>query len=70
MSKAPDAPFLPEEVDQIREMMSTHDAKVVCPRCGDELSTGLPIAGGGTTAMVWKIRCDKCRLGVVLSDVR
>ncbi len=69
MSDAPDASFLPEEVDQIREMMATHDAKVVCPRCGDELSTNLPIAGGGTTAMVWKVGCDKCRISVVLSDV-
>ena len=69
MSEAPDATFLPEEVDQIREMMATHDAKVVCPRCGDELNSNLPIAGGGTTAMVWKIGCDKCRLSVVVSDV-
>ena len=69
MSEVQGASFLPEEADQIREMMATHDAKVVCPRCGDELSTNLPIAGGGTAAMVWRVGCDKCRLSVVLSDV-
>ena len=68
MSESPEARFLPEEVEQLRGLIATHDATIACPRCGKELATSLPIAGGGTMAAVWELRCEGCRLSVVLSD--
>ncbi len=68
MSESHEARFQPEEVQQIRRLMATHDATVVCPRCGKELAMSLPLAGGGTMAMVWEPRCEECCLRVVLSD--
>ena len=68
MSESPDARFLPEEVEQIRKLIATHDATIACPRCGKELATSLPLAGGGTVAVVWELRCEECRLRVAISD--
>lgn len=68
MSESPEARFLPEEVDKIRRLIVAHDATIACPRCGKELATSLPLAGGGTMAVVWELRCEGCRLSVVLSD--
>ena len=60
--------FSREEVDEIRRMIATPETAIVCPRCGEELSTSLPIAGGGTMAAVWEVRCEQCHRSVVLSD--
>ena len=68
MSESPEARFLPEEVEQIRKLIATHDATIACPRCGKELATSLPLAGGGTMAVVWELRCEECRLRVTISD--
>ena len=68
MSESPEARFRPEEVEQIRRLIVTHDATISCPRCEKELTTSLQLAGGGTMAMVWELRCEGCRLSVVLSD--
>ena len=65
MSESPEACFLPEEVEQIRRLIATHDATIACPRCGKEAP---PAGGGGTMAVVWELPCEGCRLSVVLSD--
>ena len=37
-------PFSPDHAERIRQMFATPGAKIVCPQCDEELTTGLPIA--------------------------
>lgn len=54
-------PYLPDDAERIRQMLATPGAKIVCPRCDEELTMGLPIAGGrGTIAFVWQVQCASC----------
>ena len=53
-------PFSPDHAERIRQMFATPGAKIVCPQCDEELTTGLPIAGWGTIAAVWEVRCSPC----------
>lgn len=39
-------PYLPDDAERIRQMVATPGAKIVCPQCDEELTMGLPIAGG------------------------
>ncbi len=45
-------PYLPDDAERIRQMLATPGAKLVCPKCDEELTMGLPIALGGTIAFV------------------
>ncbi len=62
-------PFSPEEAARIRELMVTPTARLACPRCGGDLSTGLPIAGGGSMTAVWEVRCDACARSMIVLDL-
>ena len=62
-------PFLPDHAERIRQMIATPGAKLVCPQCDGELTTGLPIAGGGTIAAVWEVRCSSCGRSLVVTDL-
>ena len=62
-------PFSPDHAERIRQMFATPGAKIVCPQCDEELTTGLPIAGGGTIAAVWEVRCSSCGRSLVVTDL-
>ena len=62
-------PYSPEDAERIRQMIATPGAKIVCPQCDEELTTGLPIAGGGTIAAVWEVRCSSCGRSLVVTDL-
>ena len=61
--------FTPDEADAIRQMLVRPSAPVVCPRCGAALTTGEPIAGGGSIMMVWELSCERCRRTMVVSNL-
>ncbi len=62
-------PYSPDDAERIRQMFATPGAKIVCPQCDEELTTGLPIAGGGTIAAVWKVHCVSCGRSLVVTDL-
>ncbi len=62
-------PYSPEDAERIRQMIATPGAKLVCPQCDGELTTGLPIAGGGTIALVWDVHCPSCGRSLVVRDL-
>ena len=68
-SKQNDA-FSAEDAARIREMIRTPGAKVTCPRCGEEITTAVPFAGGGTAPSVFELRCESCDKKVFVSDLR
>ncbi len=61
-------PYSPDDAERIRQMIATPGAKLVCPGCDGELTTGLPIAGGGTIAFVWQVQCASCGRRLLLTD--
>ena len=61
-------PYSPDDADRIRQMVATLGAKIVCPQCDEELTMGLPIAGGGTIAFVWQVQCASCGRSLLLTD--
>jgi hypothetical protein len=64
-----DVPFSAEEAATIRRSVATPGAPVECPRCGTRLTSGLPLAGGGSVQMVWLLRCASCRRSMVVTDL-
>ncbi len=62
-------PFSAEEALLIREMIVTPGARIRCPRCGGELTSEMPLAGGHSIAAVWEFRCDACRRSLVARDL-
>lgn len=63
------APYSPEEAGRLREAVRAGVEPLVCPRCGGRVTSGPPIAGGGTVGSFWLLRCDACQRGVTLSDL-
>jgi len=61
-------PYSPNDAERIRQMIATPRAKIVCPQCDEELTMGLPIAGGGTIAFVWQVQCASCGRSLLLAD--
>lgn len=53
----------------IREMVATPGAQLRCPRCGGELTSDMPLAGGHSIAAVWEFRCDACRRTLLVRDL-
>ncbi len=71
MSESPEARFLPEEVEQIRRLIATHDATIACPRCGKELATEPPGGqrrhdGGGVGASLRRVSSQRRSLRPVM----
>ena len=62
-------PYSLEHAERIRQMFATPGAKIVCPQCNEELTTGLPVAGGGTIASVWEVHCASCGRSLVVTDL-
>lgn len=60
--------FSPEEATQIRKLIMTEGARVECPRCKGELNMET-IAGGGSIATVWELRCPQCRRSLIVKDL-
>ncbi len=63
------APFSPSEVAQIRRQIVTPGYDLACPRCGGALETDLPLAGGGSIALVWEVGCRRCQRSVAVRDL-
>ena len=61
-------PYSPNDAARIRQMIATPGAKLICPRCDGELTTGTPIAGGGSIAFVWQAQCASCGRSLLLMD--
>lgn len=61
--------FSPEEALAIRRMIVTPGARIRCPRCGEEVTSETPLAGGHSIAAVWEFRCHTCRLSLVARDL-
>ena len=59
-------PFTPEEATQIRRLLVTPGTRLVCPRCGTELSESSAL--GGSMSTYTFIYCDRCRRSMVLRD--
>ncbi len=62
-------PYSPDHAERIRQMFATPGAKIVCPQCDEELTMGLPIAGGGTIELVWDVHCPSCGRSLVVRDL-
>jgi len=62
-------PFSAEETLAIRRMIVTPGAGLTCPRCGGELKSEMPLAGGHSIAAVWEFRCDACRRSLIARDL-
>jgi hypothetical protein len=61
-------PFTIEEAAQIRKLFMGDAGELDCPRCGNELTIGQPIAAPGRRTAAWQIRCDHCRRRLVLRN--
>jgi hypothetical protein len=59
MSESPDTPvtFSRDEIRQIRELMSTPRARVVCPLCEATLMLTGPIEVHGKTGPTFEVTC-------------
>lgn len=65
-----DAPFSPTEVVQIRRMVMTPDAALLCPRCETPLvgKDSLADEEGAVAVRCRLIRCPTCRRMMTMSD--
>jgi hypothetical protein len=61
--------FSAEEAVQIQRMIVTPGAQLRCPRCGGELTSEMPMAGGHSIAAVWEFRCEACRRSLIARDL-
>ncbi len=52
--------YSPDDARRIRQMIATPGEKLVCPQCDEELTTGLPIAGGGTGSSGARWQLSRC----------
>ncbi len=61
-------PYSRDDAERIRQMVATPGAKIVCPQCDEELTMGVPIAGGGPIGFVWQPQCASCGRRLFLTD--
>ncbi|MGD2135034.1 MAG: hypothetical protein PVF27_02695 [Gemmatimonadales bacterium] len=61
-------PFDPDEAAVIRAALRDGALTPSCPRCGRPLASSLPVAGGGSMAMVWELQCNACRCSMFVQD--
>jgi hypothetical protein len=64
-----DSSFNSEERKALQEALAAARSPIACPRCGTDVSIGVPVAGGGTVHPVWYVRCDRCDVTVYVSDI-
>ncbi len=57
------------EAAKVREIVSTEDQALICPRCDGELKVGFPVAAGGTIKPVWEVRCQACHRSAYVMQV-
>lgn len=62
-------PFSAEEADAIWERLRRRDSSLFCPRCGTILETVAPIAGGGSMALIWELRCKPCNRAMIAGQL-
>ena len=67
-SRQTQLPYSRDDAERIRQMVATPGAKIVCPQCDEELTMGVPIAGGGTIGFVWQPQCASCGRRLFLTD--
>ncbi len=71
MAEAPErktpVTYAREEVVQIRKLLRTPGAQLVCPRCGGNLMVSRSTAAGSVAAML-ELRCLPCRRTILLRD--
>jgi hypothetical protein len=65
-----DAPFSPEEAEQIRAQLAHPGGRLECPRCHRALESGPPVAAGGSILGVYLVRCPECRRAYMASEYR
>ena len=61
--------FSEAEQDTIRGSILASKGQPMCPRCGESLETGLPVAGGGTIELIWQIGCAGCETGMLVTHL-
>lgn len=60
--------FSREESESIRQMIVASGADVTCPRCSTTLESEA-VAGGGSIASVWELKCSECRRTMIVRDL-
>ncbi|UCG86108.1 MAG: hypothetical protein JSW71_19730 [Gemmatimonadota bacterium] len=60
-------PYAHQHAEQIRAMLLTPDASVICPRCNGDLLLGPTESRGSHTSR--EVRCTHCRHSVVITDL-
>lgn len=61
--------FSPDESARIRESIVTPGASLDCPRCGNQLQIGEPLAAGGSIAAPWELRCESCMRSMIVRQL-
>ena len=59
--------FSPEEAAQIHQAIAAAHSPLVCPRCGQALTSGLP-GGRCSRHDVWALHCDICHQSLIVED--
>ncbi len=62
-------PFSGDDAERIRQAIATPGAEIVCPQCDDELTSGLPVAGGGSIDIVWELHCPSCGRSLLVTKL-
>ena len=65
----PGSSFTPEERKTLQAALAEARSPITCPRCGAELTVGMPVAGGGTIHPIWYVSCERCDATLYVSDV-
>lgn len=70
-TKSRDTPvtFSRQDTAHIHELMVTPGAPLLCPRCGDALEMGEPLAGGHSVMTIWEVKCASCLRSAVIRDL-
>ena len=64
-----DAAFSGDEAGEIRRLLNGSQQPPACPRCGDPLTSDLPLPGAEGSGAVYLLRCAACRRYVVFDDL-
>ncbi len=71
MSRPRETPvtFTHEEARKIRESMGRTLTHVDCPRCGNVLTIGDPMAREGSMGKSFEVRCEPCHRAAIITEV-
>ena len=64
-----DAAFSEYEAWEIRRQLQDPQKLLACPRCGERLSSDLPLPGAEGVSAVYLLRCADCRRYVMFEDL-